>query len=41
MAMSLNEKPSLNNRSDENQVQDTWKTVAMSEFICCQDVAMY
>jgi len=38
MAVSLNEKPTLNNRSDKNQVQGTWKAVVMSEFIHCKDV---
>jgi hypothetical protein len=36
MAVSLNEKPTLNNWSDEDQVEDTWKAVVMSEFICCK-----
>jgi hypothetical protein len=41
MAMSLNEKPTLNNSSDENQVQGTWKVVEMSEFIYCKDVEIH
>jgi len=41
MAMSLNEKPTLNNRSSNNQVQGTWKAVVLSEFIYCKDVEIH
>lgn len=41
MAMSLYEKPTLNNRSDKDQVQGTWKAVVLSEFNHRKDVEIH
>jgi len=41
MAMSLNEKPTSNNRSGKNQVQCTWKAALVSEFNYRKDVEIH